>query len=188
MLSEGGVPRKFHQVRLSEYKYRSENFESYKKVELYISDLPKRVVAGEGLHFFGGVGTGKTFLLCCVLREAARQGISLCFRQLSSMLSELADHEFGNTTRDTVRGFYEAKILALDNVDEVMKSKSGISGILFDRIIRYRYNEGLPVLISSTAAPKQLEEVHGKGVASLFSSTLESVPLMGSDYRARKVK
>jgi DNA replication protein DnaC len=184
-LHEGGVPRTYLTVRLKDYKYVQENQNSVLTTEKFVEDVRGSVKRGSGLYFTGGHGLGKTFLMCCVLKEAAKVGFSVCFRSLGQLLSELSDAEFGG--HENTQQFFECDLLAIDEVERVYKTKSGITDVLFDRLIRYRYGEAKSILVASNCLPEDLQSVHGGAVVSLFSAMLESVPLVGEDYR-RKMK
>lgn len=182
-LHEGGVPRTYLAVKLKDYKYKQINQNSFFTVEKFAENIRGLTKQGSGLYFTGGHGVGKTFLTCCVLKEAAKIGLSVCFRSLGQLLSELADAEFGG--RESTQQFFNSDLLAIDEVEKVYKTKSGITDVLFDRLIRHRYGEAKSILVTSNCIPEDLQSVHGGSIVSLFSEMLKSVPLVGKDYRPK---
>ncbi|MCL6638664.1 MAG: ATP-binding protein [Firmicutes bacterium] len=125
----------------------------------------------EGLLFTGQVGSGKTFLACCIANALLQKGEVLLFAVVPDLLDQIrysfdlprqAGAEF--TEKDLTGMAREVPVLVLDdlgahNYTEWTRNK--IYGI-----INYRLNYSLPTVITTNLNLEELGEALGKRTTS----------------------
>ncbi len=169
-----------------------------------LSDFPKNIVraipAERGLYVWGPVGTGKTHLLCALLREEARRsGIvrqdcgELAFlpenqlpvmTSLQEILIQIRSSFGKNTGQDeseTIDAFSKPAVLFLDDLG-IEKATDWSMSMLFLLIDR-RYRQNLKTFFSSNLSIAQLSERLGDRVSSRIAGMCAVIHLDGRDRR-----
>lgn len=152
----------------------------YAKAKAYAETF--RENKGGGLMFIGGVGTGKTHLAAAVINHVSGQlMIPARFVTAVGMFGQLRDLEKGT---EAMRGFKDVPLLAIDDLGKE-KITEWNREKLFE-IINHRYENCLPVIITTNGTPKELEQKLGEAVFSRLCETCSGVMMDGEDYRRRK--
>ncbi len=121
----------------------------------------------EGLLFSGPVGSGKTFLACCIANALLQQGIQVLFVVVPDWLDQIRASYDANTElneQNLLSAAREVPVLILDdlgvhNYTEWTKNK------LYS-IINYRLNYQLPTIITTNLSVAQLSEYLGERTSS----------------------
>jgi DNA replication protein DnaC len=152
----------------------------------YIHNMKDHYSTGMGLCFTGQYGTGKTYSICSILKHAMVKDFSVYYTSLNDLVHYLSDYSTQSMFYSMVT---RVDFLAIDEVDSRHFSDSDQAqqyfGSNFERITRYRTQNGLPTLIASNNAT--LEEVftgqYRRVIDSLVSYSTEVVPSLGKDHR-----
>lgn len=135
----------------------------------FVDDFPGKTGA-DGLLFTGPVGSGKTFLACCIANALLEKGFPVLFIVVPDLLDRLrstydANRAPGDPTEqeilDTAR---KVPLLILDdlgahNYTDWVKNK------LYS-LLNYRLNHALPVIITTNINLEDLEEYLGERTTS----------------------
>lgn len=151
----------------------------------YITSIDEMYMTGKGLCFVGNYGTGKSSASCAVLKGALIKGYTAYYTTLNDLISYLTNYETKTEFYDVVS---RSDFLCIDEVDSRHFSDSedahAMFGSNFERVVRYRAQNNLPLIIASNNA--SIEEVFTgqwrRVVDSLLSSS-EVIPSLGKDYR-----
>ena len=152
----------------------------YAKAKAYAEAFRKN--GGEGLMFVGGVGTGKTHLAAAVVNYVTTElAIPARFMTAVDLFGALRDFENG---AGTMRELKNVPLLAIDDLGKE-KTTEWNREKLFE-VINHRYENCLPVVITTNGTPKELEQKLGEAVFSRLCETCSGVMMDGEDYRRRK--
>jgi len=124
----------------------------------------------DGLLFTGQVGSGKTFLACCIANELLKKGNPVLFAVVPDLLDQIrSTYDFGRgsdiiTEFDILDTAKQAPLLILDdlgvhNYTEWTKNK------LYS-ILNYRLNQHLPIIVTTNIIPEELEQYLGERTTS----------------------
>ena len=156
----------------------------------YVEHADARVSAGRGLTFWGGPGTGKTFLSVLMAKELvlARHDVFMAtYEDFVSMFSAgWSDTERRDFFSGRVRS---AGVLFLDDVGKgssATKSKE-LGAKTLEATVRYRVQRALPTIMTMNMSPEDFEKRHSIYLISLLSESNRSVEVTGEDYRDRKM-
>lgn len=197
----------YREKSLEDFQVRHESHRpALDTVEDYIKHLDPRRLAGRGLTVMGPNGVGKTLLCSCILNEAKQRGYRVESIELASYIELFKDkfdiqallkagHEDSVDRFVTIKQHIRfiqgstkkgADWLLLDDVGRENASGSGWSqNEVFDTL-RFRWNRGLPTLLTTNLDMAALEERYTKGLGSFLQEATDIVVVEGEDYRWRK--
>lgn len=144
------------------------DFENQQKAITHIA----KFLDGEevrGGYFYGGVGTGKSFLLKVLANELHKKHKDACFIG-STELCDLLRNASQSTDRyssllpDLISDFKKAEVLIIDDFG-TEKDTDFIAEKYF-QIFNYRYNRNLPTFFSSNVSLGQLATTINRRLAS----------------------
>lgn len=156
--------------------------------EKYIGVLQDNFKAGRGICYTGTFGTGKTYASCSVLKFALMNNYSAYYTTLSDLVHYMTDHTNQSKFFELLFG---SDFLCIDEVDSRhfagTEQAESFFGRNFERIIRYRTQNMLPLILATNNAT--LDDAFAgqfrKVVESLLKVNTVVVPALGPDYRLR---
>lgn len=181
-LLNSGILEEYHTLCFEDYKGNSEVKE---EVRQYMSHLANAKKEGISLFLHGVNGVGKTFLGAEVLKQALREGYSAQMVSLSGIIQMYSDGWYSTLRREA----YDDRVKNVDflMIDDVGKefrsSKSGLTEIAFDNLIRYRTLRNKPMIITTNSSIEAIENVYGKSLVSLLYGKFIPIRVLGEDYR-----
>ncbi len=158
------------------------------RYNLYIKDLKDSYTSGKSLCFCGSHGLGKTMTLCNILKVACIKDYNCLYTTLSDVVNAMT-----SSTEDkfTVRKeLLTVDFLAIDEFDPRFmgsESASDLYARTLESVFRVRSQNKIPTLMA-TNSPNILNAFSGQlktSLTSLFSGYLESVPVLGKDFRSK---
>lgn len=102
------------------------------------------------LVFYGDYGTGKTGLMCGVANELLERGVSVLYVRVHDLIEDVQDTysaDSEQTTKEILQKYKTAPVLLIDEFNIHKTSADKLDKI--EQIIRYRYNNNLPTLITT---------------------------------------
>lgn len=137
---------------------------------------------GNSLLIIGGYGTGKTHLASAIANALLEDGVPALYDTWAGHLQRLKD-EFANGERRHLALMKKVDVLILDDLGKD-KLTEWNNEVLFE-VINYRYEHRKPVVITTNATPRELEE-RNPAVYSRLCEMCELVTMTGRDYRKEK--
>lgn len=182
---EACVPRDFWKVKASDVTGNVEVFKGL--VVPYTERLKTAWSKGYGLLMTGNNGVGKTMFLSFVLMQIIRRTrYSVYYTTLLRL-----DHDIKRGFNDTeaarrLQWMLGSDFLAIDEMGkERFREGDTFMRSQIERILKDRYDEGMPTLIATNADRKEIGEFYGASVASILEGKYKPVPLSPGDFRKR---
>ncbi len=188
-LAKKKLPPKYAQCSLANYTIDESNRQAVKLGLQFLQD------GKHSLYYWGGVGTGKTFLATLLGKEYLRGGNGLIFGDVPGLLDEIKI-TFNDPTvssQSVLRKFIHCDLLILDDIGVGEFTKWNV-GILY-QIINGRYNAQKPMILTSNysldelaSKMKKVKEVDAVSVDRLTDRLTEicSFSYLGARSRRRK--
>ena len=111
---------------------------------------------------YGGFDTGKTYLAAAILKTLQSEGVLCTFTTMERILEELkATYNNGATATEqgVMASYANVDCLILDDFAGIKSSRRGVENWASDRfceIIKRRYEQNLPTVITSRRSIKEL--------------------------------
>lgn len=159
---------------LTDAAYRLWTFEkddkSYPHVseicQLYVNDFRHMQQKNHGIIFYGPVGTGKSFMACCIANRLMDNGTSVLVTSFPQILSK--SFEDISVIINKINRF---ELLVIDDFGTERNSDYTIE-IIFN-VIDARYRSGKPLIITTNLSAEQLKNPSSTAHKRIYDRILE---------------
>lgn len=150
--------------------------------------------SGRGIWLYGGFDTGKTYLAAAILKTLQSEGVLCTFTTMERILEELKA-TYNNAATATEQGvmasYAKTDCLILDDFTGIKSSKRGAENWAADRfceIIKRRYEQHLPTVITSRRSIKELatDGLLPREIVDKLVNKMVTLQLIESQRRARQ--
>ncbi|WP_444219113.1 ATP-binding protein [Dialister succinatiphilus] len=186
-LSRAGIPKRYYRATfeaLAENGCPEDVRPMAEEAWKYAKHLKENAEAGRGLLFFGEVGRMKTTLACCIAREAIKQGVGVYFISMPELMDTLTSMS-RNKDPTEFRKFEDkikhTRILILDDFGAEYPAGWVLNKV--DAIITNRYNNMLPIIITTNMLPDEIKERYVQRVFDRLRSTSKVIGTYGDSLR-----
>ena len=135
--------------------------------------------------FCGTVGTGKSFLSCCIASDLIASYHSVVYMSAKTLFDTLAEAQFSREKLPEVAAvrerIYDCDLLIIDDLGTEM-TNSFVGTELFS-IITERYNSRRSVIISTNLELAQLRDRYSDRIFSRLTGSYDILKLTGPDLR-----
>ena len=158
-----------------------------KAVRKIINNIESFYDSGTSINFIGGLGTGKTSLACCILKNAIVRDFSGHYTDMKTIANKLSNSsgEFS----EYIKTILDVDFLVIDEIDGrwVLQSERSekFFGSTIEYLLRSRYQNGLPTIICSNSleVSSTFGEDFDSSLKSLFSKYSKTIVVHGKDKR-----
>lgn len=142
------------------------------------------------LFFYGTVGTGKSFLSCCVAKELMDQGCSVIYFGATGLFDLLSDAAFHTKNRDERQNayadLYRCDLLIIDDLGTELTNQFTASQLF--SLLNERHLGKKSTLISTNFTLAQLRGRYSDRIFSRITSNFDVCRLAGEDIRMYKLQ
>ena len=135
----------------------------------YVTRWYKIAAENIGMLFFGGVGTGKTFMACAIANALIANAISAKVYSVSEATAKL------RAGRDNLDDILNCSLLVLDDLGSESDTPYGIE--LLYTIINARLEQKRPIIVTTNLSPRDLSEPKNLTYARIYDRLLAMCPV-----------
>lgn len=151
----------------------------------YVENFEKMREKGKGLLLYGTVGTGKTFISCCIANALIDRGYPCLvtnFARLTNTISGMYDGK-----QEYIDGLNKFALLVID--DLASERDTEYMNEIVQNIIDARYRAGLPLIITTNLTNEELKHPAEMRKQRIYSRLFEMcIPIEVSGGDRRKAK
>ena len=140
------------------------------------------------LFFYGTVGTGKSFLSCCVAKELIDQGSLVIYFSASQLFDALSKSTFDKDSPEAVSGvcddIYECDLLIIDDLGTEL-TNAFVSSQLFS-CLNNRHLRKKSTIITTNLSLSELRDKYSDRIFSRIANNYDVCKLTGLDIRMQK--
>ena len=201
ILKKIGIPQKYIDCSFDNFKVSVKNAIGLKKAKTMVYDYAELRLFEEeeknGLLIKGTIGCGKTHLCASLVRKLVESGfydiVFVDFKELLDRIKESFSYGTNFTESDILSPILSTKLLIIDDVGSERNTQW--TEDVFARIINYRYNRGLAVVITTNLFDRIMPDVNNKdtlqdAIGARMRSRLyemcREVEILAPDYRSLK--
>lgn len=140
------------------------------------------------LFFYGTVGTGKSFLSCCVAKELMDKGNLVIYFSASQLFDTLSKSTFEKDSSEALSGIsediYDCDLLIIDDLGTEL-TNSFVSSRLFS-CLNNRHIRKKATIITTNLSLGELRDRYSDRIFSRITSNYTVCKLIGPDIRMKK--
>lgn len=171
---------------LSTDYYQGEDLTRFKKTvqnaRKFVSDFSSHY---RNLLFYGTVGTGKSFLSCCIAKELLDAGYCVLYFSACSLFDRISEYTFGSKDRENLAQLYQdlyaCDLLIIDDLGTEMTTQFTVSALY--QIVNGRLLSGKPTIVSTNLPDTELEARYSAQIASRLLGAYTLYQFCGTDVR-----
>lgn len=169
--------------------YEGEDLEKFKKaVQICQNFIESFLLDYHNLFFYGTVGTGKSFLSCCVAKEIMDKGNLVIYFSASQLFDTLSKSTFDKDSKEAISGIsediYECDLLIIDDLGTEL-TNSFVSSQLFS-CLNNRHLRKKSTIITTNLSLGELRDRYSDRIFSRITSNYKVCKLTGPDIRMKK--
>lgn len=153
-----------------------------RECKLFCIDFDEK---GGNLYFYGGSGTGKTFMANCIANFLMQRGKSVLYQSAYKLFQFMEDYKFGKISREKCvsqyDSVYSSDLLIIDDLGTEFTTAYTCS-VFFD-ILNTRLIGGKSTLISTNLSVGKLSQKYTDRVSSRIIGNFELMRFLGDDIR-----
>jgi DNA replication protein DnaC len=180
-----GIPKRFQGVSFDRKPISDLDPYVLRHVRDFVRRINARLDAGDGLWFFGDVGTGKTSLAMLVSKTALEADRSVAIYSVPRLLAEIKetyDRDSGDSYMQLFRRLCAVDLLHLDDLG-AERSTEWVLEQLYS-IINERWQDGKSIVVTTNLGLDALrDQLGGRTVSRLSETCGDPIPIMGPDLR-----
>lgn len=140
------------------------------------------------LFFYGTVGTGKSFLSCCVAKELMDKGSLVIYFSASQLFDTLSKSTFDKDSAEALSGIsediYDCDLLIIDDLGTEL-TNAFVSSRLFS-CLNNRHMRKKSTIITTNLSLAELRDRYSDRIFSRITSNYTVCKLIGPDIRMKK--
>ena len=158
------------------------NLAATQRAHRYATNFDQHTKNGQGIMFYGAIGTGKTYMAACIANSVIDQGYSVRFTSLPKLVNEITETWQGRNRRMDMLTVPD--LLIIDDVGAERDSNYMNEQVL--QIIDARYQSGKPLIVTTNLNLKDVSDAENTPSARILSrirGMCQPVQVAGADRR-----
>lgn len=148
------MDERLRDVSFDSFRKTNDNAYNLKLCLRYANHFDEMLAKNQGLLFYGGVGTGKTFAAACIANHLLNQRIPVIMTSFVKLLESMQG--FSEDDSALIARLNRAKLLIIDDLGAERSTDYALEKV-YD-IVDSRYRAKLPIILTSNLSMTELKE------------------------------
>lgn len=139
----------------------------------YVEHWPEMNADNIGILFYGGIGSGKSFLACCIANGLIDRGVAVCVTNFPRILNRVQG--FGEDRQKFLDDLGRYELLVIDDLGVERDTSYSLEQVF--NIIDARIRSGRPLIVTTNLSLADLKNPPNLGYARIYDRILEMCPI-----------
>lgn len=148
------MDERLRDVSFDSFRKTNDNAYNLKLCLRYANHFDEMLAKNQGLLFYGGVGTGKTFAAACIANHLLNQRIPVIMTSFVKLLESMQG--FSEDDSALIARLNRAKLLIIDDLGAERSTDYALEKV-YD-IVDSRYRTKLPIILTTNLSMTELKE------------------------------
>lgn len=148
------MDERLRDVSFDSFRKTNDNAYNLKLCLRYANHFDEMLAKNQGLLFYGGVGTGKTFAAACIANQLLNQRIPVVMTSFVKLLESMQG--FSEDDSVLIARLNRAKLLIIDDLGAERSTDYALEKV-YD-IVDSRYRAKLPIILTTNLSMTELKE------------------------------
>lgn len=148
------MDERLRDVSFDSFRKTNDNAYNLKLCLRYANHFDEMLAKNQGLLFYGGVGTGKTFAAACIANQLLNQRIPVIMTSFVKLLESMQG--FSEDDSVLIARLNRAKLLIIDDLGAERSTDYALEKV-YD-IVDSRYRAKLPIILTTNLSMTELKE------------------------------
>lgn len=148
------MDERLRDVSFDSFRKTNDNAYNLKLCLRYANHFDEMLAKNQGLLFYGGVGTGKTFAAACIANQLLNQRIPVVMTSFVKLLESMQG--FSEDDSVLIARLNKAKLLIIDDLGAERSTDYALEKV-YD-IVDSRYRAKLPIILTTNLSMTELKE------------------------------
>jgi DNA replication protein DnaC len=148
------MDERLRDVSFDSFRKTNDNAYNLKLCLRYANHFDEMLAKNQGLLFYGGVGTGKTFAAACIANQLLNQRIPVIMTSFVKLLESMQG--FSEDDSALIARLNRAKLLIIDDLGAERSTDYALEKV-YD-IVDSRYRAKLPIILTTNLSMTELKE------------------------------
>lgn len=148
------MDERLRDVSFDSFRKTNDNAYNLKLCLRYANHFDEMLAKNQGLLFYGGVGTGKTFAAACIANHLLNQRIPVIMTSFVKLLESMQG--FNEDDSALIARLNRAKLLIIDDLGAERSTDYALEKV-YD-IVDSRYRAKLPIILTTNLSMTELKE------------------------------
>lgn len=148
------MDERLRDVSFDSFRKTNDNAYNLKLCLRYANHFDEMLAKNQGLLFYGGVGTGKTFAAACIANHLLNQRIPVIMTSFVKLLESMQG--FSEDDSALIARLNRAKLLVIDDLGAERSTDYALEKV-YD-IVDSRYRAKLPIILTTNLSMTELKE------------------------------
>ena len=179
------MDERLRDVSFDSFRKTNDNAYNLKLCLRYANHFDEMLAKNQGLLFYGGVGTGKTFAAACIANHLLNQRIPVIMTSFVKLLESMQG--FSEDDSALIARLNRAKLLIIDDLGAERSTDYALEKV-YD-IVDSRYRAKLPIILTTNLSMTELKESNDIRYTRIYDRIFEMCyPMQFKGQSWRKVE
>lgn len=163
----------------------NQDSDAFKKARAFSDSFEDKMDKREGMMFYGGVGTGKTFLASCIANDLIDRGYVVVMNTIQDLAAEMQE-DYGQNREYVLNRVRDCDLLILD--DFGVERDTEYMAEQVNQIVNERYNAQKPLIVTTNLSPKFMRDSMSDPKRRSYDRLFEICQLVKMDGESRRLE
>jgi DNA replication protein DnaC len=141
----------------------------------YVENWDEMFKDNIGILFYGGVGTGKSFLACCIANALIEKLVPVSVTNFPRILNKLQGFGFGEERQEFIDKLQRYKLMVIDDLGVERDTSYSVEQVF--NVVDTRSRSGMPLIVTTNLSMEDLKNPPSLAHARIYDRVLEMCPI-----------